>query len=336
MKRFPIFSAAILYLGSIHAESGFWEEQVATTCAAFIASLTPEQKSIAVIPFQDDERENWHYVPMDRKGIRIDALNEKQQSIVNSMLTASLSESGKITAEQVQELEAYLYEKSNQDAFRDPKKYFITIFKPQNESFTHFGWRFEGHHLSLNFTYQNGSTVLTTPFFFGTNPAEVPEGPKKGLRPLGEIEDLARDIARNLHHDGLHVRFTNEAPREILSRQSRTATSLPKEGIRYQELTAEQKKQFAPLVHKIAAHQRFLKVTEEQLESTQFAWGGSFEKGEPHYFRIQSAIFLIEYANSQNRANHAHLFWRNFKDDFGRDLLKEHLHQEHSGTSAHN
>ena len=61
------------------------------------------------------------------------------------------------------------------------------------------------------------------------------------------------------------------------------------------------------------------------LGKIHFAWAGGLNKGDPHYFRVQGETFLMEYANTQNNANHAHAVWRDFKNDFGRDLLKEHL-----------
>lgn len=39
--------------------------------------------------------------------------------------------------------------------------------------------------------------------------------------------------------------------------------------------------------------------------------------------------FVIEYDNTQNKANHIHTVWREFGGDFGRDLLREHLERDH-------
>ena len=228
------------------------------------------------------------------------------------------------------QLETLLYKRSNQADFRNPGKYTVAIFgTPSAEK--PWGWRFEGHHLSLNFTVVSDKVTLTTPFFFGTNPAEVREGDLKGLRPLGVIEDDARTLARAIHAENEKVLFTDEAPREILSAQKRTAGSLAKAGVPFSELSEAHKKEMHDLVKLIASKQRpeFLTITQEDLAKAQFAWGGTFEAGKPHYFRIQTPRFLIEYANTQNKANHAHLVWRSFNNDFGRDILREHLKSGH-------
>lgn len=295
-----------------------------------IEQLDDTQKKEALFPFDSEERENWHYVPLNREGLRIDALNEKQNRSLTRLLASSLSAQGVTTAEQVIQLEAMLYERSNKAAFRDPGKYTVAIFgSPAIEK--PWGWRFEGHHLSLNFTVASNQVTLTTPFFFGTNPAEVREGDLKGLRPLGKIEDAARALAEEIHGEGHHVRFTNEPPSEILTRQDRTAKALAREGVTYVELNEQHQKALLAVGQLIAANQRkeFLALTEPDLAEGQFAWAGEFEKGEPHYFRIQTPKFLIEYANTQNGGNHAHLVWRDFQNDFGRDVLKEHLQHDH-------
>ena len=301
-----------------------------TTANGLIAKLTDEQKQLALFPFDSKERENWHYVPLKRDGIRIDALDEAQKNLVQKILADSLSADGQTTAKEVIQLETLLYERSNKSEFRNPGKYTVAIFGTPSPD-TPWGWRFEGHHLSFNFTIVSDKITLTTPFFFGTNPAEVREGDLKGLRPLGTIEDAARKLASTIHSENDKVRFTDEPPREILSGQRRIANVLAKEGVSFSELSNGDKKELLGLVKLIAAKQRpdFLMVTEEKLANAQFAWGGEFEVGKPHYFRIQTPQFLIEYANTQNDANHAHLVWRDFNNDFGRDLLREHLENDH-------
>jgi hypothetical protein len=72
------------------------------------------------------------------------------------------------------------------------------------------------------------------------------------------------------------------------------------------------------------AKERLAKIREAGLASVRFAWMGAGEKGGGHYYRIQGPTFLVEFDNTQNNANHIHQVWRDFKGDFGRDLLAEH------------
>lgn len=327
MKTLVVFSLLAALIAPLAANNTLPLTQAASK---LIGQLDEAQKKKALFPFQSEERENWHYVPTDREGIRIDALNDPQKEALQKLLAASLSAQGVATAQEVIQLEALLYERSNQSDFRHPGKYTTAIFgTPSAEK--PWGWRFEGHHLSLNFTVASDKVALTAPFFFGTNPAEVREGKLKGLRPLGTIEDAARALALQLHGEGHHVRYTNEPPSEILTGQDRSAEALAKEGITFSALNAAQQKELLALVQQIAAKQKedFLAITAKDLSEAQFAWAGDYLKDEPHYFRIQTPKILIEYANTQNGANHAHLVWRDFQNDFGRDLLKEHLEHDH-------
>lgn len=291
-----------------------------------LETLTQEEQAKISFPFHDDERENWDYVPRERAGLKLLDLKTKQRNLVKDLLRASLSSQGNSAVNDIILLERILFEKSHRANFRNPGNYTVTVFGTP-DAVEPWGWRFEGHHLSLNFTFVGDKVTLATPFFLGANPAEVGNGNNRGLRLLGTIEDAARALAGDIHAEGLHVRFTMEPPSEIISRQQRTAETLAGEGIAADSLSPAQRTQLLAVVQTIAAHQKpeFLTVEAEDLKEAQFAWAGSFEKGAPHYFRIQTPKFLIEYANTQNQGNHAHLVWRDFKNDFGRDILKEHL-----------
>ncbi|MDP0490360.1 MAG: DUF3500 domain-containing protein [Verrucomicrobiota bacterium JB023] len=301
-----------------------------TAAKTFLASLDDEQKKKVMHEFADEERENWHYVPMDRSGIRLDALSSHQQALAHSLLSSALSAKGHLTAATIMNLEQVLRDQGGDPDFRDPGAYFLALFgSPSAEG--SWGWRLEGHHLSLNLTIVDGHFAQPTPHFFGSNPGEVGEGPLQGTRVLGSIEDAARTLARSLHRQGKHVRFSNDPPREILTRQNRSVEALAAEGLEVAEMNEDERKNLIELVRAIASFHRkeLLSISGDELASAQFGWAGDFEKGAQHYFRIQTPDFLIEYANTQNRGNHAHLVWRDFDRDFGRDVLQEHIKEGH-------
>ena len=66
------------------------------------------------------------------------------------------------------------------------------------------------------------------------------------------------------------------------------------------------------------------KIRETGIRNIHFAWAGGDQPGQGHYYRVQGPSFIMEYDNTQNDANHVHLVWRDFKNDFGADLLKAH------------
>ena len=76
---------------------------------------------------------------------------------------------------------------------------------------------------------------------------------------------------------------------------------------------------------------RMEKIRRAGVEKIAFAWAGESERGKKHYYRVQGPTFLIEFDNTQNDGNHVHSIWRDFKGDFGRDLLREHIKTAHAG-----
>lgn len=330
-----------LTLGEILLTSAYYRVPSSTvmTLAAehFLASLTPEQRAQATFPFQDDERLNWHFIPKERKGLPLLDMTPPQKALAHALLSAGLSQQGYIKAVTIMSLEDVLRILENADPnYRNPQKYYFSIFGEPSDTGT-WGYRVEGHHLSQNFTVVNGK-IGDTPSFFGANPAEVREGPRKGLRVLGAEEDLARDLMESLTPEQKKVAIvTDKAYPDILTMASRKAALEGQpSGLSAAKMT---KKQFE-LLHTLLSD--YAENVPEQLAQTRlehiknagtnlfFAWAGVEERGGPHYYRIQSPTFLIEYDNTQNNANHIHSVWRDFNGDFGLDLLAMHYQQGHA------
>jgi hypothetical protein len=302
-----------------------------TASEAFLTSLDEKQKATALLPFTAEERENWHFIPLnDRKGLRLGDLTPAQRPRLFALLDTGLTERGMLTASSIIALEQYLREKEKNPVMRDPEKYFLTIFGEPSASKS-WGWRFEGHHLSLNYTIVDGKTVTCTPAFFGTNPAEIREGRFKGQRPLALVEDSARAFVLAVQKAHPEVIFSEKPPRDVISGQERSSKALQPTGIAANKIDKQQRAllQKAIIAATASLGNGTMIPTLIDVKDASFAWAGSTEVGKPHYFRIQAPTILIEYANTQNDANHAHLSIRFPEHDFGRDLLKEHLEQAH-------
>src|SRR5689334_1177388 len=152
-----------------------------TTAKNFLNSLTPEQRAKATYKFEDDQRFDWHFIPKERKGLPLREMTARQKELATALLCAGLSQQGYIKAVSIMSLEEVLrlIENSSTD-YRNPEKYFFTVFGTPDEKGT-WGYRIEGHHVAQNFTIVNGKAI-GGPSFFGSNPAEVRQGPHKGLR----------------------------------------------------------------------------------------------------------------------------------------------------------
>ena len=301
------------------------------------AALTPDQQAKASFPFDNDERFNWHFIPRQRKGITWKELTPPQQALAHALLASGLSRHAYMQAETIMSLEQILKElEHGTGPMRDPENYAFSVFGKPGEQST-WGWRFEGHHLSLNFTIVNGKVAVGGPVFFGSNPAEVREGPRKGLRVLAAEEDLGFELIKLL--DEPHRKqaiILADAPNEIITGNHRKADPGPPVGLAASDMTAEQKKLLMTLVELYAyrlrselADEDLQKIEKAGPEKIHFAWAGATEPGKGHYYRIHGPTFLVEFDNTQNNANHIHTVWRDAANDFGEDLLRQHYDKDH-------
>jgi hypothetical protein len=214
---------------------------------------------------------------------------------------------------------------------RDPDLYHVTVFGTPGTP-TPWGWRVEGHHVSVNCLVVDGQRIATTPNFFGANPARVPSGGLAGLRVLAAEEDLARRLLGAL--DGQlrdRVVMAPQAPNDILTRAERRVTPDSPAGVAAKDMSPSQSDLLAGLVQEYVsrmppdvADTRLDQIEKAGRQHIHFAWAGEAEPGHPHYYRLQGPTFLVEYDNTQNQANHIHTVWRDFGGDWGDDLLASH------------
>jgi hypothetical protein len=254
------------------------------------------------------------------------------------LLASGLSSQGLVKTGNIMALEQVLQaiEGANARFIRDPELYYVSIFGDPAPGKT-WGWRIEGHHLALSFTVVKGQHISSTPSMMGANPAIVPDGPHQGLQVLREEQDIARELAKSLSTKQRSTAIISEqAPADLISGNLRNISPLEPAGIRWTDLTPEQQKIVWKLVTLYVERARgevaevdLARITEAGKENIHFAWAGGLDRGEGHYYRIQGPTFLIEYDNTQHNANHVHCVYRDFKEDFGEDLLKAHYEQAH-------
>ncbi len=304
----------------------------------FINSLSSEQRKIALFSLDDGGRYHWTYLPpsmVGSKGLAMKNLDEYQKTKLNTLLQSYLSTKGYTKANAIMSLEEILKQLQPENPHRIPENYFITIYGTPHKDNV-WAWRFEGHHLSLNFTVVKNQ-IAFAPFFFGSNPAEVKEGDKKGFRAITDEEDIGLELINSFtDKQKQKAIFSVRTFTDIVSASASEVTPLPPVGIAAKEMTYEQKQLLRKLLDAFLscmpeelAHKRTTNIMAENIDVIQFGWAGTLKKGEPHYYRVQGKSFLFEFDNTQNNANHIHTVWRDFNGDFGRDLLKEHYKTGH-------
>lgn len=320
-------------------------DEMAAAANKFIASLNADQKAKALYAdVKAEARQQWHFIPTEmvtfgRKGVSFLDLSEDQRKLGLALLKSGMSETGYGKATNIMSLEAVLkvIEKPGGKVDRNPIKYFISIYGAPGPKGA-WGWRFEGHHCSQSFTIVDGKAFSCTPSFMGTNPAEVREGPRKGVRVLGHEEDLARQLVKSLSGDlKTAAIYDAKAPKDIITAADKKATPQKPDGVAFGKLDHEQqalvKKIVSEYVNRVRADLAKLdlaKIDKAGWDKVHFAWAGGTERGEGHYYRVQGTTFLLEYDNTQNDANHVHAVWRDFQGDFGEDLLRKHYAEAHA------
>ena len=328
-----IFCVALVFSYGPNALAHTPAQEMVTAANNFLDSLNAEQRGKAAFDWKDEERFDWHFIPKPRKGLPFKEMSPAQRSLAQALLSSGLSQRGFAKAATIISLEQVLFDLDDNAPLRNAELYYVSIFgKPGTKA---WGWRVEGHHLSLNFAVDGDEVLAVTPSFFGANPAEVKTGPRKGLRVLPQEEDLARELVKSLDPEQRKIAVVNTtAPRDIITGHDRKAKLLEPQGIASAKLKPAQKELLMKLLREYVFRYRneiaeadLKKIRDSGEEKISFAWAGGIEPGEGHYYRIQGPTFLMEYDNTQNNANHIHTVWRDLQNDFGDDLLRQHYEQ---------
>ena len=350
-----------LCVGALAAayESAKTEQLMVHAAARLIESLDRFQKPKTVFKFEAADRTNWHYFPeggfteeygYSRNGLTLRAMDPKQRHFAYGLMNTGLSDGGYVKAMDVMALEEVVRAiEDDTTGHRDTLGFHYSIFGEPSLKGT-WGWRVEGHHLSLHYTLRNGELVAASPTFFGANPHEAAQGPHKGMRALADEEDLAVELLASFDKDQKKVAIIDDvAPYDLLTMADKRAKldGAP-QGLTAAKMT---EKQYGMLLNLIAeyannmpaqvAAARMKAAQETPRDQLLFAWAGKIGRPKPqaveigsvttgnrepngNYYRVQSPTFLIEYDNTQNVSNHSHSVWREFEGDYGLDVLAMH------------
>lgn len=305
----------------------------------FREKLTPPQLAKSSFAYDDAERLNWHFIPRERKGLPLRELEGDALKAAQDLIASGLSKSGYDQALSIMSLEEVLYllepgDRAERRERRNPGKYYLSIFGTPSETGP-WGWRVEGHHLSLNYTLDKGDVISSTPEFFGTNPALIDAGPGRSIRVLGPEEDLARQILKLCTPEQAKIAHVDpKAPGDLrvgadAQHPNPQPEQTPALGLAASKMSEDQKKLLGELLSEYLKNmpadissRRRNALMKAGFDTIQFAWWGETELNQPHYYRVQGPTFLIEYNNTQNNANHVHSYWRDLAGDFGVPLKK--------------
>lgn len=297
------------------------------------------RQQLLTLDFDDAARKNYVYWPYLRKGLPLDFMSAQQKMLTHDLIHTALSAKGYLSAIQVMQLEQILVSTEVIGFPRGTENYTLTFFgEPSNDN--QWGWRFEGHHLSLNFTVSPGE-VSVTPSFFGASPAEIRSGPLAGFRNQREIHELGFAFVNALNEQQRSIAIQSaNPPFDILSGTlNKPADSwnnwknLPEIGVEISQLNDSQRAIAQSIVDEVVTTYR-PQISRSYLQQVdindlRFSWFGGIEEGDPHYYRLDGPDFFFEYDLVQGNGNHFHAVWRSKQGDFGADLLMQHRREQH-------
>ncbi len=314
-------------------------------------SFSKFQKQAGLLSFNDTSRLKWNNLPVGlraRAGVSIGNMNNDQRRLVHRLLSASLSSQGYLKATGIMHLDElingfydslYARKAFDEKTFGfikklnwSPKNFYFAFFGSPAD--TKWGYKLEGHHLSINFTFV-GDKISVTPFFVGTDPAEFTLSEYAGWRVLNQEEDLGIKLINSLNESQKKKAIQSiEVPGDIITAAESGKRLIDNWGIKSSELDKKQQAILQATIREFVFNMEYEKATAEYdkiqkagLDNIYFGWIGALQEKEGHYYVINGPTFLIEFDNyggPRREANHIHAIWREKGNEYGEDVLKKH------------
>ncbi len=295
---------------------------------SFIDGLDAPLKAELAFTWDGPQRRKFEFLPpgnVAREGLTLKKLSPLQVTAFEAFLRSAMSNPGYLKVDAIRQLELVIRAQENADPnFRDPENYFISFFgDPSAESATPWGWRLEGHHLSVHSSVIACQQFTATPAFWGASGFGG-----QNPNPLLDGEQAAKTLFDSLTGDAKTAASTGpEGDAGIATKQAKLSPYEPA-GVVGAQLLPEQQAQLRLIINafvgnmsKPVAESRLKAIEDAGIGEVRFLYKGG-------YFRLQGPTFLIEHA--PQTANHIHSIWRDFDGDWGEDLLQRHLDNMHN------
>ena len=332
-----------------------YQSEIKKYAVDLFASFNRMQQISGTLNFADTARLKWNNLPVGlraRAGTSIGNMNDDQRKLLHRILSASLSSQGYLKATGIMHLDDLLnryydslyYKKELSDQTYERirnllwshKNYFFAFFGNPSEDV--WGYKLEGHHLSVNFTF-TGDKISVTPFFIGTDPAEYQNSEYAGWRVLGQEEDLGIKLVTLLTANQKSKAIkSSSVPGDIITAAESGKRLVENWGLKGSEMYDDQKAVLQYMIREFVFNMEYdkamieyNKILKAGIDKVYFGWIGETDEMKPHYYVINGPTFLIEFDNNggpRNGANHIHAIWREKGNEYGEDVLKKHYQQE--------
>jgi hypothetical protein len=291
--------------------------------AALLATLDDRQRAEGTRPFSADADRRWiEYRPSPRPGLVLAGLGTAARKAVFRLVATSLSPVAFAQTMAIIALEEVLDRREGYARHRHSEDYRILVFGTPGDE--RWGWRFEGHHLSVTMTVADG-VVSPAPVFLGANPARIDLAGRPALRPLGVEEDLGRELLLSMTAAARNRAIVStDAPWDIRTGVDPRAHPIEPRGVARQDLRPGERALLDQLTAAYLGRLPDALAERLQTDDLHFAWEGPFQPGLRGYYRIQAPDLLIEFDQTADGDGHAHTVLRRPQGDFGGDILAAH------------
>ena len=325
--------------------------QVREAADRFLATLSTADLSRTHFSITDPEWRDWSNVDVGifpRRGISLEEMNEEQKESAWNLLAVALSAEGLAQTQNIMKTEQTLFEINGEPIRYGTEKYYITMMgspSPENP----WGFQLDGHHLVINY-FVLGDQVVMTPAFWGGEPVYADAGMYLGNHILQEEQNNGLRLMQALNSEQKQRATISESKvrNDQVAAANQDNLVLDYEGIKGSDLTSQQKLHLLNVIRSYvgALREPHAEVTMEEigqhLDDTYFAWVGESEEDSVFYYRVHSPVILIEFDHQgpvgtlhKNPAgvptrDHIHTVVRTPNgNDYGKDLLAQHLSREH-------
>ena len=348
---YAVFILAVSCFGQTTQNQSDYHAEIKQAAIAFVNTLDKLHTRIALLEFSDTARSKWNNLPVGlraRAGMSVGNMTDEQRKLFHRILSASLSSQGYLKASSIMQLDNLLnnyydsiyYRKEINDTtygfvrslLWSPRNYYLAFFGQPTDSI--WGFKVEGHHLSINFTFVNDKLSVTR-FFVGTDPAEYPITEYAGLRVLGQEEDLGIKLIHLLSEtQQKKATMSTAVPGDIITAAESGKRLVNNWGILSSDMTKQQQKVLQYIIREFVfnleydkAVAEYEKIQKAGMDKIYFGWIGEYDEKKPHYYVLNGPTFLIEFDNNggpRNSANHIHAIWREKGNEYGEDVLRKH------------
>lgn len=333
--------------------TGASTQAVRTAADAFLATLAPTQLMRTQFPVQDPEWRSWLNVNTglySRRGTPLKDMNEAQKEAAMALLESSLSERGVEQSQAIMLTDQALQELNPSMAdFLGPDLYYFTVMGSPSAT-EPWGWQLDGHHLVINY-FVLGDQVVMTPTFWGGEPAISRHGSTKGNQVLQAQQDLGLGLMQSLSSGQRRIATVREdkTGNSMIAGAFQDNRVIDYAGLSATAMSPKQREMLLSLIEsyigamsddhaairmgEIAAH----------IDQTHFLWIGRSATDSVFYYRIHSPVVLIEFDHLTPQGtrtttspdgptrDHIHTIVRTPNgNDYGRDLLAQHLASHHA------